>query len=238
LYIADNQLRNGKVSYPVKNKGQQEEQYIQIAAGNVMLDANICIPKKADRLIIFAHGSGSNRHSPRNRQVAQTMRKAGLATLLVSLLTVEEEAADLIEGHLRFNIELLGSRLMGITDWLHENPLTSSFKFGIFGASTGAAGALICAAERPEYIQAVVSRGGRPDMAARFLERVQSPTLLIVGGADFPIIDLNRRALSVLGCEKELVSIPGATHLFEEPGALEKVAELTRYWFVSHLNLR
>jgi len=201
----------------------------------VILDADICIPAEANYLVIFAHGSGSNRHSPRNRQVAQVMQKAGLATLLVSMLSVEEEAEDLIEGNLRFNIELLGSRLTGITDWLHDNPATTGFKYGIFGASTGAAGALICAAERPELVKAVVSRGGRPDMAARYLEKVTVPTLLIAGGDDYPIIDLNRRALAALKCERELVFIPGATHLFEEPGAIEKVAELAKSWFVKHL---
>lgn len=222
----------------MKKSGQQEEQYIQITAGKVILDADIRIPAKAAHLIIFAHGSGSNRHSPRNRQVAQFMYEAGFATLLVSMLSVEEEAEDLIKGNLRFNIDLLGNRLSGITDWLQENAATAKFKFGIFGSSTGAAGALICAAERPDLVKAVVSRGGRPDMADRYLERVKAPTLLIVGGEDFPITDLNRRALAALKCEKELSFIPGATHLFEEPGALERVTELAKDWFIKHLKTK
>ncbi len=222
----------------MKNKDRAEEQYIRISTGSTVLDADIYIPSKSTSLIIFAHGSGSNRHSPRNRYVAGIMNKAGLATLLVSLLSVEEEAEDLIKGHLRFNIDLLGNRLVSVVDWLHENPATSRFDFGIFGSSTGAAGALICAAERPEQVKAVVSRGGRPDMAVKFLDRVQTPTLLIVGGDDFPVIDLNRRALVALKTEKDLIIVPGATHLFEEPGAIEKVAELARDWFVKYLMVK
>ncbi len=222
----------------MKLKGQAEERYIQITSGDVVLDADICIPAKAESFIIFAHGSGSNRHSPRNRQTAQVMQNAGLATLLVSMLSVEEEAEDLIKGNLRFNIALLSSRLTGITDWLHNNQETTGFKYGIFGASTGAAGALICAAERPELVKAVVSRGGRPDMAARYLEQVSAPTLLIVGGDDSAVIDLNRRALAALKGEKELVFIPGATHLFEEPRAMEKVGELAKNWFINHLKTK
>jgi len=222
----------------MKLKDRAEERYIQITSGDVVLDADICIPAKAESLIIFAHGSGSNRHSPRNRQVAQIMQEAGWATLLASMLSVEEEAEDLIHGNLRFNIDLLSSRLTSITEWLQGNPATSRFKYGIYGASTGAAGALICAAEKPELIKAVVSRGGRPDMAARYLEQVKAPTLLIVGGEDYPIIDLNRRALAALKCEKELAFVPGATHLFEEPGAIEKVGELTKSWFTRHLKIK
>ncbi len=222
----------------MKLKDRAEERYIQITSGDVVLDADICIPAKAESLIIFAHGSGSNRHSPRNRQTAQVMQDAGLATLLVSMLSVEEEAEDLIKGNLRFNIALLSSRLTSITDWLHDNQETAGFKYGIFGASTGAAGALICAAERPELVEAVVSRGGRPDMAARYLEQVSAPTLLIVGGDDSAVIDLNRRALAALKGEKELVFIPGATHLFEEPGAIEKVGELAKNWFINHLKTK
>jgi putative phosphoribosyl transferase len=222
----------------VKNKDRAEEQYIRISTGNTVLDADIYIPSKSTNLIIFAHGSGSNRHSTRNRYVSGIMNKAGMATLLVSLLSIEEEAEDLIKGHLRFDINLLGTRLISLIDWLHENPATSRFDFGVFGSSTGAAGALICAAERPGQVKAVVSRGGRPDMAIKFLDRVEAPTLLIVGGDDFPIIDLNRQALAALKTEKDLVIVPGATHLFEEPGAIEKVAELARDWFVKYLTIK
>jgi putative phosphoribosyl transferase len=221
----------------VKNKDRIKEQFTRISTGNTVLDADLYLPPKATRLIVFAHGSGSNRHSLRNRSVAQVMNQAGLATLLVSLLSVEEEAEDLIKGHLRFNIDLLGNRLVSLIDWLHENPATSQFVFGIFGSSTGAAGALICAAERPEQVKAVVSRGGRPDMAEKYLDKVQAPTLLIAGGDDFPVIDLNRRALVALKTEKAMIIIPGATHLFEEPGAIEKVAELSRDWFARYLTV-
>jgi dienelactone hydrolase len=184
---------------------------------------------------LFAHGSGSSRHSPRNRYVARVLNEAGLATLLLDLLTPDEEAVDLRTGHLRFNIELLAKRLLGAAEWLKRQPQTRQLAVGYFGASTGAAAALVAAAERPELTGAVVSRGGRPDMAGQALQRVQAPTLLIVGGNDFPVIELNRAAFAQLRCEKQLVIVPGATHLFEEPNALEKVARLARVWFETHL---
>jgi putative phosphoribosyl transferase len=212
------------------------EHYIQIAVDrNLQLDADLAVPKQARGIVVFAHGSGSNRHSTRNRLVARMMHDAGLATLLASLLTVEEEAEDLIKGNLRFDIDLLGRRLTGITDWLQQNQETRTYKIGVFGSSTGAAGALITAAERPDAIAAVVSRGGRPDLAIKVLDRVKAPTLLIVGGNDYPVIDMNRKAFASLRVEKDMVIVPGATHLFEEPGTLEKAATLAKDWFLKHL---
>jgi len=212
------------------------EHYIQIQVDhNLHLDADLAVPKQAKGLVAFAHGSGSNRHSPRNRLVARMMHDAELATLLVSLLTVEEEAEDLIKGNLRFDIDLLGRRLISVTDWLQQNKETDTLKIGLFGSSTGAAGALIAAAERPDAIAAVVSRGGRPDLAMKVLPRVKAPTLLIVGGNDYPVIDMNRTAFTSIRAVKNLVIVPGATHLFEEPGTLEKVAELAKDWFAKYL---
>ncbi|OGO38219.1 MAG: hydrolase [Chloroflexi bacterium RBG_16_57_8] len=211
------------------------ERYVQVDVGEVTLDGDLSIPEQAKGLVAFAHGAGSSRHSPRNRYVAQVMHKAGLATLLASILTVEEEAEDLITGKLRFDIRLLARRLVGITDWLQRDEDTRRLKLGLFGSSTGAAGALFAAAERPNAVAAVVSRGGRPDLASPVLDRVKAPTLLIVGGNDYPVIDMNRSALAGLRSEKNLVIVPGATHLFEEPGTLEQVAELARDWFVKYL---
>ena len=216
-------------------KTSTNERYVQIASDGVLLDADLAVPQGAAGLVVFAHGSGSNRHSPRNRYVAAVMHEAGLATLLVSQLTVEEEAEDIITGKLRFDIGLLGRRLTGVIDWLNTNVETARLKFGIFGASTGAAGALMAAAARPERVAAVVSRGGRPDLAMDVLDKVKAPTLLIVGGDDSPVVGMNRKALSAMHSEKELVIIPGATHLFEEPGTLEKVAELATSWFSKYL---
>jgi len=217
-------------------KDPAKEQYVQIPSDGVLLDADLAIPKGAVGLVVFAHGSGSNRHSPRNRYVAEIMQKEGLGTLLVSQLTLEEEAEDIITAKLRFDIPLLGRRLTGVVDWLRGNLEIAKLELGAFGASTGAAGALLAAAERPESVGAVVSRGGRPDLAMPVLDRVKAPTLLIVGGSDFPVIDMNRRALAALTSEKELVIVPGATHLFEEPGTLEKVADLAKDWFLKYLN--
>ena len=211
------------------------EHYVRVGVGGVTLDGDLSVPEGATGIVAFAHGAGSSRHSPRNRYVAQVMHKAGLATLLASILTVEEEAEDLITGKLRFDIGLLARRLVGITDWLQGNDDTSRLKLGIFGSSTGAAGALYAAAERPNAVLGVVSRGGRPDLAGTVLDKVEAPTMLIVGGNDYPIIDMNRKALTGLTCQKKLVIVPGATHLFEEPGALEKAADLTRDWFVKYL---
>lgn len=213
-----------------------KEHYVRVVSGNVTLDADLCVPPGAIGLVAFAHGSGSNRHSPRNRYVAQAMREAKLATLLVSLLTVEEEAEDMITGKLRFDVALLGERLVGIADWLRRNEEACELRLGLFGASTGAAGALIAAAERPDAVAAVVSRGGRPDLAGPVLDRVRAPTLLIVGGNDYPVIDMNRKAFAALESEKEMVIVAGATHLFEEPGTLEQVAALAAEWFVKHIS--
>ena len=212
-----------------------EEGYIQLAADNVTLHGSLLVPEEATGLVAFAHGSGSSRHSPRNRFVAQALRDAGLATLLFDLLTLEEEAEDLITGKQRFDINLLTRRLIGVTDFLQKNDKTGKLKLGYFGVSTGAAAALQAAAERASVVGAVVSRGGRPDLAAPYLDKVKAPTLLIVGGKDLTVIEMNRRALQKLKAEKEMVIVPGATHLFEEPGALEQVAEYAGAWFVRHL---
>ena len=211
------------------------ERYVQVSGGDVPLDADLYVPASAKAVVAFAHGSGSNRYSPRNRYVAGVLQQAGLATLLFSLLTPEEEAHDLITGRLRFDIDLLGRRMVGVTDWLASDQSTRSLRVGYFGSSTGAAAALIAAAERPDAVGAVVSRGGRPDLAGPALARVRAPTLLIVGGDDTTVIALNRQAMASLKPETELAIVPGATHLFEEPGALEKAAELARDWFVRHL---
>ncbi len=208
---------------------------IRIPVGSTILDGDLVIPAAAHGLVLFAHGSGSSRHSSRNRYVAEVLQEAGFATLLMDLLTRDEEAVDLRTGELRFDIPLLARRLVGAADWLLEQRETRELKIGTFGASTGAAAALIAAAERPQAIAAVVSRGGRPDLAADTLPRVQAPTLLLVGGLDLPVIDMTRTALAQLRCEKQLTIGPGATHLFEEPGTLEEVARLARDWFGQHL---
>jgi len=186
-------------------------------------------------MVVFAHGSGSSRHSPRNRYVAQALIDGGLATLLIDLLTSAEEREDDRTARLRFNIHLLAERVTGATGWLLENAATQHLRIGYFGASTGAAAALAAAAERPAEIGAVVSRGGRPDLALPVLGRVKAPTLFIVGGHDSTVIEMNREAFQHLRTEKRLEIVPGATHLFEEPGALEQVAHLARDWFVRHL---
>jgi dienelactone hydrolase len=187
--------------------------------------------------VLFAHGSGSSRHSPRNRYVAEALREGGLATLLIDLLTSAEDREDARSARLRFDIALLARRVAAATAWLTENPATSRLRIGCFGASTGAAAALVAAAERPNDVGAVVSRGGRPDLAIPVLARVKAPTLLIVGSLDLPVIDMNREALEHLQVEKRLEIVPGATHLFEEPGALEQVAHLARQWFQTYLGL-
>ena len=199
------------------------------------LEGNLNMPAQPQGVILFAHGSGSSRHSPRNQYVAQVLREAGFATLLIDLLTLKEEEEDQYTGHLRFDINLLSQRVVGTTNWLTMNPGTANLKIGYFGASTGAAAALVAAAERPMAVGAVVSRGGRPDLAGSALTRVQAPTLLIVGGRDTQVIELNRMAFSLLECEKQIEIVPGATHLFQEPGALEKVAQLASEWFKRYL---
>jgi putative phosphoribosyl transferase len=214
---------------------EQEELPVRISAGPVELEGNLSIPEGGRGIVLFAHGSGSGRHSPRNRQVARTLREAGLATLLIDLLTPEEEEADRRTGHLRFDIGLLAQRLAGATDWLAQNPDTRELRIGYFGASTGAGAALVAAAHRPEDVGAVVSRGGRPDLAGDALSLVKAPTLLIVGGNDVPVIGMNEEAFAQIRAEKRLEIVPGATHLFEEPGALEEVARLAADWFTRHL---
>jgi dienelactone hydrolase len=212
-----------------------QEREVRVSAGPVTLEGSLGIPNSAGGVVLFAHGSGSGRHSPRNRYVAKALREAGLATLLIDLLTPEEEEVDLRTRHLRFDIGLLAERLVGATDWLAQNLSTQNLAIGYFGASTGAGAALVAAAERPEVVSAVVSRGGRPDLAGPSLSRVVAPTLLIVGGNDSPVIDMNQEALEKLHIEKKFEIVPGATHLFEEPGALEEVARLAADWFVRYL---
>jgi pimeloyl-ACP methyl ester carboxylesterase len=212
-----------------------EEQLVRIPAGTVTLAGSLTLPEQAQAIVLFAHGSGSSRLSPRNRYVARLLNEAKLATLLVDLLTLHEEVIDARTAQLRFDIDLLAERLVDATDWLTEFPDTKHLRIGYFGASTGAAAALAAAAIRPDVVNAVVSRGGRPDLAGAALTRVQAPTLLIVGENDGQVIELNRAALAELRCEKQLVIVPGATHLFEEPGALDVVAQLARDWFEQHL---
>ena len=209
---------------------------VHVDAGEVKLAGDLVIPDTASALVVFVHGSGSSRKSPRNRQVANFLNEAGLATLLFDLLTGREESVDLVTARLRFDIDLLAQRVIETTKWLLLYRETSALKIGYFGASTGAAAALVAAAKMPQAIGAVVSRGGRPDLAEAELEHVKAPTLLIVGGNDHPVIELNREAFERLTqAQKELIIVPGATHLFEEPGKLEKVAELARDWFKLHL---
>jgi dienelactone hydrolase len=202
-----------------------------IPAGDVKLAATVEAPNSPAGVVVFAHGSGSSRHSPRNRMVAERLQREGLGTVLADLLTAEEEQVDLRTRHLRFDIGLLAERLVSIIDWLGREPGA----VGIFGASTGAAAALVAAAERPEAVGAIVSRGGRPDLAGDALPLVRAPTLLIVGSRDEVVLDLNRQAYERLTCEKRLEVVPGATHLFEEPGTLDQAADLAAAWFVTHL---
>ena len=218
-------------------KTAAEERLVRLVAGSAELEGSLCVPETAAGIVLFAHGSGSSRHSPRNRYVAQALREGGLATLLMDLLTVAEEREDSHTARLRFDITLLAGRLVSAMDWLVQNPVTTRLRIGLFGASTGAGAALVAAAERPEAVGAVVSRGGRPDLAMPILNRVKAPTLLIVGGLDYPVIGMNREALDHLQIEKRLEIVDGATHLFEEPGTLEEVARLARDWFTRHLTV-
>jgi putative phosphoribosyl transferase len=212
------------------------EKIYQVPIGKaVTLEGNLNIPAQPQGVILFAHGSGSSRHSSRNQFVAHALYNAGLATLLIDLLTLQEEAEDRYTGHLRFNIDLLSERVIAATDWLKGHPETRSLKTGYFGASTGAAAALVAAAERPGVVGTVVSRGGRPDLARSSLTRVLAPTLLIIGSIDTEVLALNRQASSLLKCEKRIEIVEGATHLFEEPGALEQVAQLASQWFAHYL---
>jgi putative phosphoribosyl transferase len=210
---------------------------VRIRIGKVVLVGNLSIPPNQKGIVLFAHGSGSGRHSRRNQHVANVLQDSGLATLLFDLLTQQEEAVDQHTAHLRFDISLLADRLVGATDWLAEEPRTSGLSVGYFGASTGGGAALVAAARRPNVVGAVVSRGGRPDLAERSLNAVRAPTLLIVGGDDQPVIGLNEEALAQLGsADKELVIVPGASHLFEEPGKLDVVARLAADWFAHYLD--
>jgi dienelactone hydrolase len=212
-----------------------QETPVEIPAGAVVLKGDLTVPTDARGIVIFAHGTGSGRFSPRNRAVARVLVQAGLGTLLMDLLTEEEERVDLRTRHLRFDIGLLGQRTIATIDWLASLAVVGNLPVGCFGASTGAAAALIATAERPDRVGAVVSRGGRPDLAGETLRRVIAPTLLIVGGNDIEVLRLNRQALAMLAGEARLEIVPGATHLFEEPGALEQVAQLARDWFLRHL---
>jgi|ERR1051325_9198763 pimeloyl-ACP methyl ester carboxylesterase len=206
-----------------------------IPVNGLVLGANLAVPAEAPGLVVFAHGSGSSRHSPRNQFVARLLRESGLGTLLFDLLTAEEEQAEAHTRHLRFNIPFLADRLIGVTRWALEHTGSRELSVGYFGSSTGAAAALVAAAEMDEVTGAVVSRGGRPDLANGALEQVNAPTLLIVGGADRDVIGLNEEAYNKLRCERALRIIPGASHLFEEPGTLETVAQTASEWFNQHL---
>ncbi len=211
------------------------DQEVVIESGGVRLRANLHIPAAAEAIIIFAHGSGSGRNSPRNQYVAFELQNAGLGTLLLDLLTTREEASDAVTGALRFDIPFLARRLSSATAWVVAQERLSHLAIGYFGASTGAAAALVAAAEEDGRIGAIVSRGGRPDLAGDSLDRVHAPTLLIVGASDEIVLQLNREAFSRLRGQKRLTIIPGATHLFQEPGALEEVSHLARGWFTDHL---
>lgn len=209
----------------------------KIELPDATLHGDLTVPRGASGLVVFAHGSGSSRRSPRNRFVAGEINEAGLGTLLTDLLTVEEEQVDAVTAEMRFDIPLLGRRVAGVVGWCSRQPEVSALPIGLFGSSTGAAAALLAAAElRSGSVRAVVSRGGRPDLAANVLPRVACPTLLIVGGCDEPVISLNEEARSRMVCPAELVIVPGATHLFEESGALEQVAGLAADWFRRHLS--
>lgn len=211
---------------------------VQIPINGIELEGEMCVPRSATGIVIFAHGSGSSRHSPRNQFVARVIRASQVGTLLFDLLTREEEAEDDVTRELRFDIGLLASRLAEVARWVHAQPDTKDLKIGFFGASTGGGAALVAAANLKTEIAAVVSRGGRPDLAGDCLPLVEAPTLLIVGSRDWEVLQLNQDALDQLRCEKKLQVVRGATHLFEEPGKLEEVADLAAFWFQRHLGRR
>ena len=211
------------------------EDEVKISIGRVVVEGSLIIPNNAKGIVLFAHGSGSGRFSPRNQYVAKEFTAAGIGTLLFDLLTNEEEDEDMLTAEYRFNISLLAERLIGATEWCKKDSRTRMLHFAYFGASTGAAAALIGAAKLPNDISAVVSRGGRPDLADVYLSKVKAPTLLLVGGLDREVIELNKRAMAKMSAEKKLVIIPGATHLFEEPGKLEEVAKFSIDWFLRYL---
>jgi putative phosphoribosyl transferase len=218
---------------------------VRIPAGGATLDGNLTIVRHGESvrrridqtkaLVLFAHGSGSSRHSPRNQFVARTLNDAGLATLLFDLLTPEEESVDIYTREHRFNIDLLAGRLVHATKWAKQQKQTQDLRIGYFGSSTGGGAALVAAAELPNEVGAVVSRGGRPDLAGNALPKVKAPTLLVVGGEDHVVIDMNEQARAQMKCECKIDIVPGATHLFEEPGALEQVAKLASDWFLGHI---
>jgi putative phosphoribosyl transferase len=208
---------------------------VQVPVDHIELEGTLGVPPDGAGVVLFAHGSGSSRFSSRNRYVARALRDAGFATLLIDLLTPREEQIDEFTRQHRFDIDMLADRLVAAIEWLASEPDTSSLPVGLFGASTGGGAALVAAAERPDRVGAVVSRGGRPDLAGDALPAVKAPTLLVVGGNDEPVIELNERAQRQMRTEVRLEIIPGATHLFEEPGALEEVARLARHWFARHL---
>lgn len=208
---------------------------VVIDVGQVRLAGRLVLPSASSGVVAFAHGSGSSRHSPRNQHVAETLHRAGLGTVLADLLTPAEEEREAVSGELRFDISLLATRVTGILDWLADQPTTSDNQVGLFGASTGAAAALVAAYERPSAVRAVVSRCGRPELAGDALDRVSTPTLLVVGGNDAAVLPLNREALQRLPDASRLEVVLGATHLFEEPGALDQMADLASEWFVRHL---
>ena len=220
------------------NKTTTENRYVRILSTGVPLEGISSVPEGAAGLVVFVHGSGSSRHSPRNQYVAQTLQEGGLATLLFDLLTASEEEIDLQTRHLRFDIDLLARRTTGVVEWIARQGYDYAATIGLFGSSTGAAAALITAAQLPNHVQAVVSRGGRPDLAGTALPDVQAPTLLIVGGNDSAVIHLNEQALAQMqsGENKKLKIVAGASHLFQEPGALEHAARLAREWFQTHLS--
>jgi len=207
---------------------------VKIYLGKVALEADLSIPRNAKAIVLFAHGSGSSRFSPRNRYVAHMLNKAGIATLLMDLLTKEEEDEDVRTGRFRFNVRLLSTRLKHATEWVKTLP-EKKYNIGYFGASTGAAAAIMAAVELSDEVKAIVSRGGRPDLAMEYLQRVKAPTLLIVGSDDPAVLSINRKAFEYLPTEKKLEIVQGATHLFEEPGKLEEVARLATSWFLKHL---
>ena len=241
------------VDQPERESGQRDSQVlgghdadsripqklaVQIPSGEIALAGDLSIPEDLRGVVLFAHGSGSSRHSPRNQYVAGVLQNIGIATLLLDLLTDDEESLDRQTAELRFDIGLLAKRLLDATAWLQQQPRIEEMKLGYFGASTGAAAALVAASDAVEDVGAIVSRGGRPDLAGPALVRVEAPTLLIVGANDPTVLELNRQVLSSLSCEKRLETVPGATHLFEEPGTLEEVARLARQWFEWHLGRR
>jgi len=215
---------------------QETKEVVAIPLEKETLEGNLAIPHGAKGIVLFAHGSGSGRFSPRNQYVAKVLNEAGIGTLLVDLLTKEEEEIDAETGEFRFDISLLSRRLEVATEWVKKNTATKTLLIGYFGASTGAAAALIAATRFPEDVKTVVSRGGRPDLAMQHLKNVKVPTLLIVGGKDTVVLELNKKAMEQIPAEKKLKIVLGATHLFEEPGKLEEVAKLSAEWFSTHLS--